>query len=225
MLTFPLSIKLLLQQIGLFSASYVLSGLIFRETSGHLNNMSDQDLLTEYKKTRGEHLFRELYHRYKDMIYSYVRRYLCYSEDDTILDLVDKIFIKTYLKLPDLKETVNFKNWLYTIAHNQCVDFFKIKKPEVRDGESYISRARDHRIDIEKEYMKNELVAFLLEALESLEGDTRELVVMRYFQGMSHKEISDVTDKSERVIMYQLEKALGSLELKLRKGGFNEDVL
>lgn len=154
------------------------------------------------------------------MIFTYIKRFLYYSSEDIIIDLLDEVFIKVYLKLPHLKDKKLFKSWLYRIAHNLCVDYIKTKKAEILDNKDILNQTIDKRINIEKEYMDNELMEYMINAIEHFSSDIRAIIIFKFFQGLTFDEISEIVKTPVRTIKFKLRNALSELGAKLKQEGF-----
>lgn len=190
-----------------------------REVEIDWKNVAEQELIEEYLLQENDEIFKEIYNRYKDVIFTYVKRFLCYSSDDIILDLVDEIFIKVYLKLPHLKDSRYFKNWIYRIAHNLCVDYIKSKKHEILDGNDFLNQTEDKRVNIEGDYIDNEMTEYLLNAINDFSSEVRSIIILKFFQGLTFNEISEILKIPIRTLKYKLRQALLKLGEKLKKEG------
>jgi RNA polymerase sigma-70 factor, ECF subfamily len=83
-------------------------------------DLSDEELLNQYRKTGVRHAFDELVHRYERELFSYLRRYL---GDATLAeDAFQAAFFQVHLKCEQFEEGRKVRPWLYTIATNQAID-------------------------------------------------------------------------------------------------------
>ena len=85
---------------------------------------TDQELVTATLSDR--HAFSEIVHRYEKPIRRYVRRLGCTERSD-IEDVLQEIFIKVFINLNGYDFGLKFSSWLYSIAHNETISFFRKK--------------------------------------------------------------------------------------------------
>ncbi|MDD5066892.1 MAG: RNA polymerase sigma factor [bacterium] len=168
---------------------------------------------------KNDEAFRELYNRYKNPIFSYIKRYLYYSSDDIISDLTNDVFIRAYMNLPHLKKVKYFKSWLYRIAHNLCIDYIRTKKAVHLDMDHLPDNTVDKRVDLENDYVENEKIETMLNIIDNFDYEIKALIILKFFQGLTFKEISEILQIPVRSLQYKLRNALTELEFKLKKEG------
>ncbi|KAA0548390.1 sigma-70 family RNA polymerase sigma factor [Bacillus sp. BGMRC 2118] len=129
----------------------------------------------------------------KRLIYTYVKSY---SQTD---DLFQEFLISVYKNLDTFKEESLLKTWLYRIAINKCKDYLKspIHRLFSIPFVEYLSKneksAEQAAIDKEK---KDQFI----EAILSLPIKYREVVILRYYKGLSIHEISVMLNCNESTI-------------------------
>ena len=114
--------------------------------------------------------FSFLITRYKQKINKYIKRITAFS-DDRIEDILQEVFIKTYLNLNGFNKDLSFSAWIYRIAHNEAVSFYRKNKKHIdavnliddEDLEIFASET-----DIEKEFDSNQLKNILAETINEL---------------------------------------------------------
>ncbi|MFH1286986.1 MAG: RNA polymerase sigma factor [Candidatus Magasanikbacteria bacterium] len=137
--------------------------------------------------------FGELYDQYVEKIYTFV--FYKTSHKETAEDLTSKVFFKALKKIAQFDhEKGTFSSWLYKIARNTVIDFYRQNKKHsnIDDfwnlaSEEIIEQYVDTRMDRE----------VLQKYMAELTSEQRDIVLLRTWQGMSHREISEVLDKSE----------------------------
>jgi RNA polymerase sigma-70 factor, ECF subfamily len=158
---------------------------------------SDNELLRLLSTTKedADQAFAEMYSRYSNRIYAYCLRMTGNSQDAR--DLFQEVFIKFYNSAKEIKELNNAQGFLLKIARNMCLNFKRNKKLilNIDDYAFCISGKND-----EKEYEQNELMSLIAGSLELLEFDQREAFILRQYQGLSYKEISEITGKTAGAI-------------------------
>src|SRR2546423_2037437 len=153
---------------------------------------TDERLLIEAAQ-RDRARFAEIYEEYFELVYAYVARRV--RNRSTAEDLTSDVFHKALAHLPKFKWTgAPFAAWLFRIASNLIADG---AKREAREGNATVdqsSRAiealapakQSQQIDLEM----NERRARLFKLVEELPEDQRRVIVMRFAEEMSVREIS-----------------------------------
>lgn len=167
---------------------------------------------------QGEKLaFNELYARYSDKLYGYLLKMLWYNEvraQDLLQDLFAKIITQPHLF--DTKRS--FKTWIYTIASNLCKNEFKrneVRKGTVNGVEQFHTLSTDENLD--KKIQENQFRDALTEELKRLDDKHREVFVLKHIDGLSIKEISEITGANEGTVksrlFYAIKKLADSLKM------------
>jgi RNA polymerase sigma-70 factor (ECF subfamily) len=138
-------------------------------------------------------------------------------------DLSDDIFQDTFIKvIRTLKsnaynEEGKFLPWVMRIAHNLIVDHFRRNKkmPLYRETEEFsiFSIMTDDTLTIENKLISDQVAKDLRQLVEELPADQKEVLMMRLYQDMSFKEISEATGVSINTALGRMRYAL----LNLRK--------
>ncbi|MFM7387797.1 MAG: RNA polymerase sigma factor [Bacteroidota bacterium] len=174
------------------------------------NDYSDEELMLAIQQ--GEKpAFNELYARYSDKLYGYLLKMLWYNEvraQDLLQDLFAKIITQ-----PHLFDTErNFKTWIYTIASNLCKNEFKrneVRKGTVNGVEQFHSLSTDE--NLEKTIQEHQFRDALTEELKRLDDKHREVFVLKHIDGLSIKEISEITGANEGTVKSRLFYAIKKL--------------
>jgi RNA polymerase sigma-70 factor (ECF subfamily) len=125
-------------------------------------------------------------------------------------DAVQEGFLKAWQELPRLVEAKKFGGWLMQIVRNAAVDIRRRKKAVVGAEmlESAAARGPGPAADVEGEEAAKRVQA----ALESLDEVTRTMVTLRYYDGLSSKEIAEVLGVSAASVDMRLSRARGQLK-------------
>lgn len=138
-------------------------------------------------------------------------------------DITDDIFQDTFIKvIRTLKsnaynEEGKFLPWVMRIAHNLVVDHFRRNKkmPLYRETENFsiFSIMTDDALTIENKLISDQVTNDLRKLVEELPADQKEVLMMRLYQDMSFKEISEATGVSINTALGRMRYAV----LNLRK--------
>ena len=158
-----------------------------------------------------------LINRHQSKIYGFI--YSKLSDRDIADDIFQDTFIKVIktLKSNSYNEEGKFLPWVMRIAHNLIVDHFRHNKkmPLYRETEEFsiFSIMTDDSLTIENKLISDQVIKDLRQLVEELPLDQKEVLVMRLYQDMSFKEISEATGVSINTALGRMRYAV----LNLRK--------
>lgn len=142
-------------------------------------------------------------------------------------DLADDIFQDTFIKvIRTLKsnaynEEGKFLPWVMRIAHNLIVDHFRHNKkmPMYRETEEFsiFSVMTDDSLTIENKLISDQVTKDLRQLVEELPADQKEVLMMRLYQDMSFKEISEATGVSINTALGRMRYAVINLRKVIDK--------
>lgn len=168
--------------------------------------MRVEDLVKAAQKGDDE-AFYMLIAENKDKLYSVAYCYLKSHED--VLEAIQEVTCRAYVKLNKLKEPKYFNTWLIRIAINYCIDEQKRRK-------KLIFMESDGVVEEHKNNLNKLIVE---EAIEKLSPKCKEVIILKYFQDMTIADISKVVEAPEGTIKTWLKKGLEELRDQLNKGG------
>lgn len=195
----------------------------------HLHNKSikqydDKQLVVLYQKKKSDKAFEEIYLRYKDIMFNYIQKLLYNQPRDIINELLNEVFIKVYLKLNKLKNPHAFKVWLYRIAHNISVNYMKSNKfPYIsldNDENPMLMSITDKRVDIEKNFISQEMKQAAYTQFNELDNKNREIIILKYVNKLTFQEISDITKLSVRTLKNKVKNSIDLINSRLKKEGY-----
>jgi RNA polymerase sigma-70 factor (ECF subfamily) len=124
-------------------------------------------------------------------------------------DLAQETFIKAYKKLNTLKSPEKTKSWLYSIARNTVVDFFrKNKNREInRDGAFLENIAQTTTADFQDHAAEREVSKELERFIDKLVKEDRAIIRLLYYEGFTYKEIVKLLNINENTLKSRLYRA------------------
>jgi RNA polymerase sigma-70 factor (ECF subfamily) len=176
--------------------------------------ISDAHLVSNYING-DEYALEILITRHKQKIYSFI--YSKVYDRDVTEDIFQDTFIKVIrtLKRGAYNEEGKFLPWVMRIAHNLVIDFFRknSRMPKFdNSGEfSIFSVLSDSTLNVEKQIIKNQVEHDVKRLVEELPEDQKEVLLMRIYDDMSFKEISDKTGVSINTALGRMRYALINL--------------
>jgi RNA polymerase sigma-70 factor (ECF subfamily) len=154
--------------------------------------------------------FGELYSVYLDRIYRYV--YYQVHNSTIAEDLTEEIFMKAWKGLRRYRWTgLPFSSWLYRIAHNHVVDYFRTNK-QCQSLEEDIAADGDQPEEVIE---KKQILQSLLQAISALPAQQRHIITLKFIGGLDNRRIERITGKHQGAIRVMQMRALTSLRHKL----------
>lgn len=175
------------------------------------DSRTDEELVRLYVETQRNVFFEQLYERYSDKVY---RKCLSFVKDAAKAeDFTHDIFIKLIVKLGTFKEDARFSTWLYSITYNYCMDQLRVFK---KRGEIYSDEELElaDSVDLNTVFDDGDIeVKRLNIAMDHLSADEKSILMMKYQDDLSIRDIADIFRVTESAVKMRL---LRSRE-KLRK--------
>jgi RNA polymerase sigma-70 factor (ECF subfamily) len=166
--------------------------------------VEDADLI--HKARRGDvEAFNLLISRWEKRVFNYLLRILRNRED--ALDLSQDVFLKAYQNLRTLDDPQRFAAWLFRIAHNEAYSLFRKRKPEGEEpAEPAVAAGSAFPL---------ELSIAVSTALDRLNADQREAVVLKIYQGFKFEEMAEILSCPVSTVKSRLYTALELLKTDL----------
>lgn len=173
--------------------------------------------LIQKAKNGDERSFEALIEGCSTRAYNIALRYLRNEED--AMDALQESFIKIFRHLDKFKEDSRFDTWVYRIVVNTCNDLHRgtaIQKVtgslyrEDEEGESMLE-FRDSAPTPEEHTVRMERSAEILDCLEQIPADQREILILREIQGFSYEEIAEVLECSLGTVKSRINRARAKL--------------
>jgi len=130
-------------------------------------------------------------------------------------DLTQTVFLKAWKGLPKYEEKNQFLSWLYAIARNTIVDYWKKKKEFVFDSEKtdILEDCQDFLETLQEE----EDFKGIINAIDLLSEDQQEIIILKFIEDLPNREISEIMERSEEAIRQLQVRAIKSLKAHLDK--------
>ena len=156
--------------------------------------------------------FGEVYSIHLDRIY----RYVFYQVRDkmTAEDITEEVFIKAWKAIGSCKGRGQpFSPWLYRIAHNHLIDNFRSQRKDLSIERETIDKVSGAELEMAGELERQEL----LELIARLPENQRQVIILKFIEGLDNFESGQIMDKSQGAIRVLQMRALAALRQKLSK--------
>ncbi|MFO0359916.1 MAG: RNA polymerase sigma factor [Flavobacteriales bacterium] len=185
-----------------------------------LSEHTDRQLVEAYIRGH-EECFQELLKRYKSRVFGKITMYV--KDRAAAEDIFQDTFMKAIQALKDgqYNEEGKFSAWIMRIAHNLCIDYFRVKKkmPMSRANDDYdpfdyigSGEKNSEQVNINKQVLSD-----AKKLLNQLPAEQKEIVMMRLYYDMSFKEISDSLNISINTALGRMRYALINLRKLIEK--------
>ncbi|WP_418450229.1 RNA polymerase sigma factor [Alistipes sp.] len=183
--------------------------------------LSDQKLLNSYL-SGDQRAISKLIERYSRRVRDYIN--MMVKDRDIADDIFQETFIKAVRVIDDGRYTDNgkFLSWILRIAHNQVIDHFRAQKQsrqvtEAEAGYDVLGTLRFAERTVEDELVSSQIENDVRRLVELLPDEQREVVMMRYYGGLSFKEIAEQTDVSINTALGRMRYALINLRRMIKE--------
>jgi RNA polymerase sigma-70 factor (ECF subfamily) len=166
-----------------------------------LDNASDSELLDLYRKGE-ESAFREIINRYKNPLYSFLRRFV--SQQDIIEDVFQETFLQLYTSRDSFDTERPLRPWLFTIAANKAKDALRKMQRQSAMSMGTMADAGDVSVDEvvnlltsydttpDDEASSTETAVRVRQVITDMPDNLREILLLAYFEQFSYKHMSEM---------------------------------
>ena len=185
------------------------------------NVQTSDALLVKNYIAGNENALSVLIQRHQSKIYGFI--YSKLSDRDIADDIFQDTFIKVIktLKSNSYNEEGKFLPWVMRISHNLIIDHYRRNKkmPMFRETEDFsiFSIMSDNVPNIESQLITSQVENDLRKLIEELPEDQKEVLVMRMYQDLSFKEISELTGVSINTALGRMRYAIMNLRKVIDK--------
>lgn len=166
------------------------------------STLSDEDIIFEITTNGRTELFGIIYKRYSQKVF---RKCISFTKDaDAAKDMAQDVLVKVFSQLHKFSGRSRFSTWLYAITYNFCVESYRKStrvhmqeldenfdlKEEVEDAEPLMSRSRH-----------------LARAMEQIAEEDKAILMMKYQQDLSIKELTERFNISDSAVKMRLARA------------------
>jgi RNA polymerase sigma-70 factor (ECF subfamily) len=170
-------------------------------------HLSDEELVKQIVADNDPMLFGKLYDRYVKMVYN-----KCYGfakSADEAEDLTQDVFLQLFIKLRTFKGKSKFSTWLYSFTYNFCVNYVnRNKQLKIRDKSVQVDSS-EYKLteDVPDESLFEMKADKLKKCLEIISAEERSILLLKYQDGASIKELVNLLDIGESAVKMRLKRA------------------
>jgi RNA polymerase sigma-70 factor (ECF subfamily) len=156
--------------------------------------------------------------RYQHRLYRYLLRLV--SQPSTAEDLFQQTWLRVMERIKYYDPRRSFEGWLFAVAHNLAIDHLRHRQPESLDeplpsGEAPLDLIQSHSPGSLELFLSKERAGYVADAVSELPTAFREVITLRFEEGMKLEEIAAVLALPMGTVKTRLHRALKALRLVL----------
>ena len=196
-----------------------------------MKRLDDRKLVSLYIDGN-EKAFEQLLMRHKEKMFRFI--YLKVRDRDLAEDLFQETFVKIIntLKLGAYNEEGKFLPWAMRIAHNLVIDHFRrsskvrmiSESSSLKDDFNIFSVLANDSKNVQEQWIYDELEQQMVELIEHLQENQKDILKMRIFQDLSFKDIAEMEDISINTALGRMRYALINLRKLIEKHQLVTDI-
>jgi RNA polymerase sigma-70 factor (ECF subfamily) len=172
--------------------------------------MTDEELIIilEACQNGDKTAFGKIYDGFSSRLFKFI--YFRVGHKQTAEDILSDSFVKAFSKINQINSSKSLSGWLFKIAKNNIIDFYRIKKPtfELREAEEILDETINPVDEADLSFDQK----LILESVEKLPKDQRRVIQLRFYEDLTNAEIAAIMDKSEGAIRIIVHRAIVRLQ-------------
>lgn len=186
--------------------------------------LDDDQVLIKKVLAGNKSSFEELMKKYNKKIYGFIYRMV--RDNEVAIELTQDFFIKIFNVVAKYNFEYKFSTWAYRICYNLVIDYVRkhqtyidsldddnISQKQMLESDNYVSE--DGFNILEKEELRN----YIWKAVDSIPVKYKELILLRYLQGLKYDEIADITELPVGTVKNRIFKAKELLKKEIENDG------
>jgi RNA polymerase sigma-70 factor (ECF subfamily) len=161
-----------------------------------VEKLSDEEVLPLIKVDKN--FFGVLIRRYESRIIGYVKK-MGAETQETAEDMAQNIFIKVYVHINSFKKELKFSTWLYGIARNECIDYWRKNKKHAGNisleaSEELMAVLKSDE-DLAQDLERKTTAEDVRDAIGSLPKKYKEILILRFLEDRTYEDIALILRK------------------------------
>ncbi len=150
----------------------------------------------------------DLYNHYFDRLFKFI--FYRVSHKETAEDLTEEVFIKVFRNLRTLSEPKAFEGWLFQIARNQVIDYYRSKRPVVPLEE--IENTLEYETNIVDLVNLQTQQTVFIKLLKELSAEQQQVIKLKFLEDLDNDVIAQIMNKTEGAIRVIQHRAIARLK-------------
>lgn len=156
--------------------------------------------------------FAKLYELYFTPVFRFI--YFRVKSREEAEDLTQTVFLKVYQAREQFTEgEASIRGFFFTVARNAVIDYWRKKKDVLFGETAEYAHLPDQRETPDQSMIQEQQIEKLKEAIAKLTDEQQEIILLKFINGLSNKEIASIVDKSEDAVRQMQCRAIRSLRI------------
>lgn len=183
---------------------------------GNHNQLTDNELIDQYKKSGDLTILGELYRRYMTLVYGVCLKYLKDREEsrDAVMQIFEKLI--TIVRDHDIS---HFKSWLYVTSRNYCLMQLRSRKGRQYEEISTQFMESDSLAHLEEEPEIESNLSKLEQCIEQLVAEQKHCITLFYIQQKCYKEVAALTGFDDSKVKSYIQNGKRNLKICMESNG------
>jgi RNA polymerase sigma-70 factor (ECF subfamily) len=118
--------------------------------------------------------------------------------------------LKAFAKISSVSNNTSFEGWLYQIARNKVIDYYREKKPTIALEE--VENTLEYDANIVDAVNLNQDQKAILEVIKELKPDQQMVIKLKFFEDLDNPQIAEIMRKSEGAVRVIQHRAIQRLQ-------------
>ena len=144
------------------------------------------------------------------------------SNREEALDITQEVFIKTWVYLSKGNDIQDVRAFLYKVANNRIIDHYRKKKTfsldDILEREENVWEPHDEGLSKDRMLHQAEIAQVLL-YIDKLDEPYRQVVIMRYIDGLPPQEIADIVGETPNNVSVRINRGISKLKEIIENNG------
>ncbi len=149
-----------------------------------------------------------LYNHYFERVYRFT--YYRVSHKETAEDLTEEVFVKVFRNLRNLEQPAAFEGWLFQIARNLVIDYYRSKRAVVPLEE--IENTLEYETNIVDLVNLQMQQTVFIKLLKELSPEQQQVIKLKFLEDIENEAIAKIMDKTEGAIRVIQHRAISKLK-------------
>ena len=179
----------------------------------HSSTVSDEELVRA-AQLGGLEAFNALYERFFPAVYYRVR---CVVPEEDVEDVIQEVFIAVMKSLKGFRFASSFKTWLRTLVNRQVANYYRSREPRQEYLDDDLSQESNQVLKMSlDDHLNRDDVIVLYQAIRDLPENYREIILLRFVEGLQFDEIARLNAQSLEATKSLFRRAITALTRRVQ---------